>query len=83
MRLLACCLWSGIVIGAAWVPLLARQAASDVYVLPYPSGTIRKVLQGYKGPWGHQGHAEFSYDFEMPIGSPVVAARSGECRTYG
>jgi murein DD-endopeptidase MepM/ murein hydrolase activator NlpD len=47
-------------------------------VLPYASGAGRKVLQGYKGPWGHQGLAEFSYDFEMPIGSPVVAARSGE-----
>jgi murein DD-endopeptidase MepM/ murein hydrolase activator NlpD len=48
------------------------------YVLPYPKGASYKLLQGYNGPWGHNGHAEFAYDFQMPIGSPVIAARSGE-----
>jgi murein DD-endopeptidase MepM/ murein hydrolase activator NlpD len=71
-------LWSGLVIGASWVPLPASEQVGDSYVLPYPSGTNRKLLQGYAGPWGHQGHAEFSYDFEMPIGSPVIASRPGE-----
>jgi murein DD-endopeptidase MepM/ murein hydrolase activator NlpD len=77
MKLMTC-LWSGLAIAAAWIPLLAAQGAESAYVLPYPGSTGRKVLQGYTGPWGHQGHAEFSYDFEMPIGSPVVASRSGE-----
>ena len=48
------------------------------YVLPYPTGASCKVLQGYNGPYGHKDHAEFAYDFQMPIGSPVVAARGGE-----
>jgi murein DD-endopeptidase MepM/ murein hydrolase activator NlpD len=74
---LTCCL-SAVAIGVAWVQPSARQTGFDGYVLPYPDGAGRKVIQGYAGPWGHQGHAEFSYDFEMPIGSPVVAARAGE-----
>jgi murein DD-endopeptidase MepM/ murein hydrolase activator NlpD len=51
---------------------------SDGYVLPYPKGVTCELLQGYAGAWGHEKHAEFSYDFQMAIGSPVVAARSGE-----
>jgi murein DD-endopeptidase MepM/ murein hydrolase activator NlpD len=47
------------------------------YILPYPKGSKYKVLQGYNGRWGHQGHAEFAYDFQMQIGSDVLAARSG------
>jgi murein DD-endopeptidase MepM/ murein hydrolase activator NlpD len=51
---------------------------SSKYVLPYDDGTPRKLLQGYNGPWGHQGHSAFAYDFQMPIGTPVHAARSGK-----
>jgi murein DD-endopeptidase MepM/ murein hydrolase activator NlpD len=50
----------------------------ESYVLPYPTGSSYKVLQGYAGPYGHKDHAEFGYDFQMPIGSAVVAARAGE-----
>ena len=48
------------------------------YILPYPKEAKYKLLQGYNGPYGHKGHAEFGYDFQMPIGSPVIAARDGE-----
>ncbi len=51
---------------------------ADTYVLPFPKGPARRVLQGYNGRYGHQGMAEFAYDFQMPIGSPVIAARAGE-----
>lgn len=51
---------------------------SSGYVLPFTKETASKLLQGYAGPWGHQGHAEWAYDFQMPIGTPIVAARSGE-----
>ena len=67
------------------------RAMRSPYVLAFSAGAFLYVgveaavyvwmptyLQGYAGPWGHQGHAEFSYDFEMPVGSPVVASRSGE-----
>jgi murein DD-endopeptidase MepM/ murein hydrolase activator NlpD len=51
---------------------------ADTYVLPFPTGVGRKLLQGYGGPYGHSGLSEFAYDFEMPIGSSVLASRSGE-----
>jgi murein DD-endopeptidase MepM/ murein hydrolase activator NlpD len=54
------------------------RAFRDGYILPYPKGASFKLLQGYSGPYGHKGHAEFAYDFQMPLGSPVAAARSGE-----
>jgi murein DD-endopeptidase MepM/ murein hydrolase activator NlpD len=51
---------------------------SSEYVLPYSEGRTFKLLQGYEGPWGHEGHCSFAYDFQMPIGTPVHAARSGK-----
>jgi murein DD-endopeptidase MepM/ murein hydrolase activator NlpD len=48
------------------------------YVLPFPKGFSSRLLQGFNGPYGHKGHSEFAYDFQMPIGSSVIAARGGE-----
>ena len=56
---------------------LFADGGSTSYVLPYEKGTTHKILQAYNGPWGPEGHAAFAYDFEMPIGTPVHAARSG------
>jgi murein DD-endopeptidase MepM/ murein hydrolase activator NlpD len=58
------------------VALVAEE--SSKYLLPYPETTKYKLLQGYEGPWGHEAHAAFAYDFQMPIGTPVHAARSGK-----
>jgi len=58
--------------------VIAGGQGSDTYVLPFPTDVGRKVLQGYRGPYGHSGVSEFAYDFEMPIGSSVLASRSGE-----
>lgn len=57
--------------------VLAGEESSE-YVLPYPQTESYKVLQAYNGPWGHEKHAEFAYDFQMPMGSAVHAARSGK-----
>lgn len=64
----------------AWTAVPQGAGARNVesYILPYPEGTGYKLLQGYNGPYGHKGHAEFGYDFQMRIGSPVIAARGGE-----
>jgi murein DD-endopeptidase MepM/ murein hydrolase activator NlpD len=60
-------------------PTGSRKAVvEESYVLPFPSGASYKLLQGYAGPYGHKGHAEFGYDFQMTIGTPVIAARGGE-----
>ncbi len=59
-------------------PVAIKAGESSRYVLPYAQTTSFKLLQGYNGPWGHEGHAAFAYDFQMPIGTPVHAARAGE-----
>lgn len=46
-----------------------------VYRLPYQLGTRRKVGQGYNGEFSHRG--EYAIDWNMPVGTPVYAARGG------
>lgn len=54
---------------------------SSPYILPFPKGTSSKVVQGNcsetKAPWTHFGVQKYAYDFAMPIGTPVLAARAG------
>jgi murein DD-endopeptidase MepM/ murein hydrolase activator NlpD len=47
------------------------------YVVPYPVGASYRVAQGNCSGGGHSGVYKYSYDFDMPIGSPVTAAREG------
>ncbi|HSE42943.1 MAG TPA: M23 family metallopeptidase [Acidobacteriota bacterium] len=58
--------------------IIAVADESSEYVLPYAQNSKYKLLQGYNGPWGHEGHCAFAYDFQMPVGTPVHAARSGK-----
>jgi murein DD-endopeptidase MepM/ murein hydrolase activator NlpD len=60
------------------INLLPSDSVENTYVLPYAQGASYELLQGYNGPYGHTGRAEFAYDFKMPIGSSVIAARGGE-----
>jgi len=53
-------------------------SARDSYTLPYAKDASQKLLQGYGGPYGHKGHSVFAYDFQMPIGIEVLAARGGD-----
>jgi len=49
------------------------------YVLPYPAGASYRLAQSYCYPCG--GHRDqLAYDFEMPIGETVTAARAGIVR---
>lgn len=53
--------------------------ATSPYILPWPSGA-RRIHQGNctTGNTHDKAHnASFAYDFAMPVGSPVVAARAG------
>ncbi|WP_207420494.1 M23 family metallopeptidase [Desertivirga brevis] len=45
------------------------------YALPYAKGSSFKVSQGPGGDFSH--HDMFAYDFVMPIGTPITAARDG------
>lgn len=48
-----------------------------LYALPYEPGKTYRVLQGYGSRYTHTGLEEFAMDLEMPVGTPVHAARSG------
>ena len=50
---------------------------SSLYVLPYPVGSTHYVNQSNCTNGGHQGPYKYSYDFVMPIGTKVTAARAG------
>src|SRR5579862_5522249 len=49
-----------------------------IYKLPYPGGMSFDVCQGNNHPgWTHVGLAAYAWDFCMPTGTPVLAARGG------
>lgn len=72
-----------------WVPgdFKARHDPGTVYELPYNPGLEFLVGQGAYGNLSHQG--KYAIDWDMPVGTPVRAARSGivieiqECYTEG
>lgn len=47
------------------------------YLLPFPSGEAYELTQGNCGDESHGGRFRYAFDFRMPIGTPVTAARSG------
>jgi murein DD-endopeptidase MepM/ murein hydrolase activator NlpD len=47
------------------------------YRLPYPVGVSYALVQGNCSGFGHSGFWKYSYDFGMPMGSVVTAARNG------
>lgn len=49
----------------------------SAYVLPYTIGEQYRVNQGNCSGFGHSGFWSYGYDFEMPIGTVVKAARDG------
>jgi len=64
-------------------PCLERAVFGDpavsAYVLPYPVGRSYYCVQAYCNP--HGGHRDqVAYDFKMPIGEEVTAARAGVVR---
>jgi len=51
------------------------------YLLPFPAGQEHTLTQGNCGAASHDGRFRYSFDFEMPIGTPVIAARDGVVET--
>jgi murein DD-endopeptidase MepM/ murein hydrolase activator NlpD len=50
---------------------------TSAYTLPYPAGSRYGVSQGSCSTGSHQGPYQYAYDFVMPIGTFVAAARAG------
>lgn len=63
--------------GAAPGSMLARPDASWRYRMPFGGGKERVLSQGVGGRFSHTGPARYSFDFSMPAGTPVLAARAG------
>ncbi len=47
------------------------------YRLPYADGRSYRVLQGFGSRFSHTGREAWAVDFDMPVGTPVHAARGG------
>ena len=52
-------------------------AVSSPYRLPWTGGVTRLCIQGNRAIVSHRDWEEFAYDFAMPVGSDVCAARGG------
>ena len=52
------------------------EPGSSPWCLPYAMGTAYTVTQSYCSTGSHAGR--FAYDFDMPMGAEVLAARGGE-----
>jgi hypothetical protein len=52
-------------------------AQSSPYRLPWAGGVTRLCIQGNRAIVSHRDWEEFAYDFAMPVGSDVRAARGG------
>ena len=50
---------------------------SYVYKLPFRTGSVVNVSQGYNGEWTHKGLSAYAVDFPVPVGTPIYAAREG------
>ena len=53
----------------------ARHDGAARYRMPFGGGAPRRLSQGANGKYSHRG--EYAFDFLMPIGTPVLAAREG------
>lgn len=63
---------------ATWRLFVPRcDSRTPVLRLPFPGDVERPVMQGAGGAWSHNGGQEWAWDFEMPPGTPVLAAAPG------
>lgn len=53
-------------------------AAQSPYRLPWATGATHRCCQSNRGIVSHRGWEQFAYDFAMPVGTEVCAARAGK-----
>jgi murein DD-endopeptidase MepM/ murein hydrolase activator NlpD len=56
-------------------------AAESPYRLPWAAGESHLCVQGNRGIVSHHGWERYAYDFAMPVGTEVCAARGGKVVT--
>src|SRR4051794_563567 len=78
--IIAITLTIGLVLLFNYSTTVTKNIDSYEYELPFKKGTKHRVVQGYGGLFSHRYIA--AIDFEMPIGTPVCAARSGIIYSY-
>ncbi len=74
-------LGAGIVYAVATGPHQFGQypnAKTSPYRLPWKSGDTHLCVQSNRGVVSHRGWEEFAYDFAMPVGTEIRAARAGK-----
>lgn len=55
----------------------ARHDDSAGYRLPYADGESFRVGQGWNGAYTHKGDYRYAIDWDMPVGTEVLACRGG------
>ena len=55
----------------------AKHNNKYLYIIPFEHGTKHILAQGFHGKQTHSGENEYAVDFDMPVGTPIVAAREG------
>lgn len=87
LRLATLSLWFGLALtaGVLYVvftgvrePGRYPPSESSPYKLPWPAGQKWLCSQGNWGIVSHRDHDIYAFDFAMPIGSPICAARAGK-----
>ncbi len=71
---------TGIVIIFYYSTSVTKNLDNYEYELPFKKGAMYQVVQGYGGLFSHRHIA--AIDFEMPVGTPVYAARGGLIYSY-
>jgi murein DD-endopeptidase MepM/ murein hydrolase activator NlpD len=60
-----------------FAPIAPRHQTDGQFHLPFDYRVNWIVGQGISGSYSHGGRQEFSFDFVMPEGTPILAARHG------
>ena len=62
-----------------WTPgdMDAKHDDNYLYALPYAKNKRFRIVQGYGGGYSHRGASKYALDFDMPVGTPIHAARGG------
>ncbi len=55
----------------------AKHDKNARYSTPYGGSEERILSQGVNGKFTHNGLAKYSFDFPLPVGTPILASRSG------